>query len=313
MNLRQIEIFKAVMETGSVTAASERVHISQPAASKHLKLLEQSIGLPLFERTGNRLIPTPEARALHDQVERSYRGLDHLSRFVTGLKHHPAGEISIAAMPMLARSWLPEVLSPFLLEHTNVSLSLPIRSSSWIADAISAGQVDIGLGLKSGEDAGIDQTPIMNVPLVCIMMPDHPLAQQQSVSASDLSPHTLITLSNFDQWRLAVETTLDEGGAKPVRRVDTFTTQVACELVLRGVGVAIIDVLTALDYAGDGLEWRNFEPTLAFEIFLMRSKFRIESNLSKTLVDNLKAGASSTERALKSAIIGKQLAQPAQY
>ena len=302
MNLRQVEIFRAVMETGSVTAASERLHISQPAASKHLKLLEASIGLPLFERTGNRLIPNLEAKALHDQVERSYRGLDHLERFVGGLKHHPAGEISIASMPMLARSWLPEILSPFLLDHTNVSLSLPIRSSSWITDAIVAGQVDIGLGLKATEDTDIAQESIMNVPLVCIMQPDHPLADQQIVSAHDLSPHTLITLSNFDQWRLVVETALDDGGARPVRRVDTFTTQVACELAQRGVGVAVIDLLTALDYTNNGLQWRLFRPTLTFEISLMRSRFRTESILARRLVDTLRTGATETQALLERAI-----------
>ncbi len=306
MNLRQIEVFKAVMETGSVTAASERIHISQPAASKHLKLLEESIGLSLFERTGNRLIPSPEARALHEQVERSYRGLDHLARFVGGLKHHPAGEISVATMPMLARTWLPEVISPFLLEHTNVSLSLPIRSSSWITDAISTGQADIGLGLRSAEDAGMFQQHIMNVPLVCVMEPDHALAGNNAVTARGLSPHTLITLSNFDHWRLAVETALDDGGARPVRRVDTFTTQVACELVLRGVGVAVIDILTALDYAKEGLEWRIFEPRISFEIYLMRSKFQVHSNLSRSLVDTLKTGAGLTENTLRSEIEGQK-------
>ena len=305
MNLRQIEIFKAVMETGSVTAASERLHISQPAASKHLKLLEAGIGVPLFERTGNRLIASPEAKALHDQVERSYRGLDHLERFVSGLKHHPGGEISVAAMPMLARSWLPEILSPFLLEHTNVSLSLPVRSSSWITDAVAAGQVDIGVGIKASEDTDITQELIMSVPLVCIMKPDHPLAERSVVSAEHLSPHTLITLSNFDQWRLAVETALENDGARPVRRVDTFTTQVACELAQRGVGVAIIDMLTALDYANNGLQWRLFEPALTFEIFLMRSRFTAESMLTRTLNDTLRIGAAETEKLLAEAMLGR--------
>ncbi|MDH3662443.1 MAG: LysR substrate-binding domain-containing protein [Alphaproteobacteria bacterium] len=306
MNFRQIEIFKAIMETGSVTAASDRLNMSQPAASKHLRLLEQSIGLPLFERTGNRLIPSLEAKALHDQVERSYRGLDHLARFVGSLKQHPAGEISIAAMPMLARRWLPEILSPFLLEHTSVSLSFPIRSSSWITDAVAAGQVDIGLGLAVFEKTDVSQESIMDVPLVCIMKTDHPLARQSIVSAQDLSPHTLITLSNFDQWRLAVETVLDDGGARPVRRVDTFTTQVACELAKRGVGVAVIDALTAFDYADHGLEWRLFKPALAFEIVLMRSGFRTQSILAHKLIDKLRTGAAETEMLLSSLVRGQQ-------
>ncbi len=299
MNIRQIEIFKAVMESGSVTGASQRLRISQPAISKYIKLLEESTELNLFERTGNRLVPTHEATTLFDQVERSYRGLDHLSRFVSGLKHHPAGEISIAAMPMLARSWLPEILGDFLIENTNVSLSLPIRSSGWIADALSTGQVDIGIGLKMAEMAGIQHDQIMRIPLVCVMKPDHPLAQETVVAAEQLSPHTLITLSNFDQWRLAVENALERSDARPVRQVDTFTTQVACELVVRGVGIAIVDALTAIDYLDRGLEWRLFRPELSFEIVLMRSTYRPDSFLARTLIASLKESAAKTETFLR--------------
>ncbi len=301
MNIRQIEIFKAVMESGSVTAASQRLHISQPAVSKYLKLLEEDIELKLFERTGNRLLPTLEATTLYDQVERSYRGLDHLSRFVTGLKHHPAGEISVAAMPLLARSWLPETLGPFLNEHTNVSLSLPIRSSGWIVDAISTGQVDIGVGLKMADTPGLQHEHIMSIPLVCVMKQDHPLARASVVAAKDLAPHTLITLSNFDQWRLTVETALEGSDARPVRRVDTFTTQVACELVMRGVGIAIIDALTAIDYAGQGLEWRLFQPAITFDIALMRSSYKPVSLLAQTLIESLKASAVKSEELLRAA------------
>lgn len=299
MNIRQIEIFKAVMEAGSVTAASQKLHISQPAVSKYLKLLEEDIELKLFDRSGNRLTPTLEATTLFDQVERSYRGLDQLSRFVTGLKHHPAGEIAVAAMPMLARRWLPEILGPFLIENTNVSLSLPIRSSGWIADALSAGQVDIGIGLKMADTAGVDYEHIMRVPLVCVMKSDHPLAEQDVVVARDLAPHTLITLSNFDQWRLAVETALENSGARPIRRVDTFTTQVACELVARGVGIAIVDVLTAMDYAGRDLEWRLFRPALVFDIALMQSTYRPGSLLGGILVEALRQHAEKTETLLR--------------
>lgn len=301
MNIRQIEIFKAVMESGSVTAAGQKLRISQPAVSKYLKLLEEDTELKLFDRTGNRLTPTLEATTLFDQVERSYRGLDQLSRFVTGLKHHPAGELSVAAMPMLARRWLPEILGPFLIENTGVSLSLPIRSSGWIADALSTGQVDIGVGLKMADSAGVDFEHIMSVPLVCVMKPDHPLAHQAAVVAGDLAPHTLITLSNFDQWRLAVETALEHSNARPIRRVDTFTTQVACELVARGVGIAIVDALTAMDYATRGLEWRLFRPALSFDIALMTSTYRPDSTLGGMLIETLRQNAAKTKRLLTAA------------
>ena len=114
MNIRQVEVFKAIMDTGSVTEAAGRLNVTQPSVSKHLKLLEFDLGLSLFARTGNKLMPTPEATALYDQVDRLYRGLDQLNRFSDGLKHHQHGQITVGAMPLIAQRWLPQIVGTFL-------------------------------------------------------------------------------------------------------------------------------------------------------------------------------------------------------
>ena len=294
MNIRQVEIFRAVMETGSVTGAGERLRISQPSVSKYLRLLEESIGVALFERSGNRLTPTAEGRALFEQIDLHYRGLDHIRRFAAGLKSHPAGEIAIAAMPMLAQRWLPELLEPFLRHHEKLSIALPIRSSRWIADAIATGQVDIGVGLMVQDPVGVVQEPLMTVPLVCAMPRDHPFSGKGRVVPADLASQTLITLSNFDQWRLAVETAMEDRAVQPLRRVDTFTTQVACELAARGIGVAIVDLLTVLDHPSADLAWRPFDPAMGFEIALMRSRHRTLSRLASGLADTIRQAAAET-------------------
>ena len=81
MNIRQVEVFKAIMDAGSVTGAAGKLHVSQPSVSKHLGLLEADLGLELFLRVGNKLVPTSEAEALYDQVARTYHGLEHLDRY----------------------------------------------------------------------------------------------------------------------------------------------------------------------------------------------------------------------------------------
>ena len=263
--------------------------------SKHLKLLETALDLPLFARSGNRIAPTVEARALYDQVERTYRGIDLVRRFALSLRHHPTGEISIAAMPMLARRWLPEILGPFLREHQSLSLALPGRSSRWVADAVSAGQVEIGLGLAMADAPGVQQEPLMTVPLVCAMTAESPLVAHDLITPRELAGQTLITLSNFDQWRLTVETALERENAQPVRRVDSFTTQVACEFAASGIGIAIVDLLTAEDYAPQGLVWRRFEPALEFDIVLMRSSHRLLSRVAEDLADRIKAVAAASQ------------------
>ena len=250
MNIRQVEVFKAIMDAGSITEAAGLLHVSQPSISKHLKLLESDLGLALFGRTGNRLLPTPEACALRDQIDRTYLGLAQLNRFAEGLKHHPHGEIAVAAMPLMAQRWLPKVAGEFLAEHENVSISLPVRSSRWINEWVAGASVDLGIGLSVGEDGATRRERLLDLPLVCALPRRHPLQDRETIALHELEGENLITLSNFDHWRLAVERALEDQRIRPRRRVDTFTTSLACQLVLNGAGIAIVDALTALDHAG---------------------------------------------------------------
>ena len=304
VNIRQIEVFHAVMEAGSVTGAAAALRVSQPSVSKHLRLLEADLGFDLFERFGNRLTATTEAEALFHKIERTYQGLSHLSRFAESLKNHPSGETSAAAMPLLARRWLPDVVSPFLLEHAGASIALPVRSSHWIMEATASGKIDIGLVLDTGEDIDTHRERLMRIPLVCAFQSGHPFNGRDRISVSDLSGETLITLSNFDQWRLTVETELEAAGIRPTRRVDTFTTQIACELAARGSGVTVVDLLTAIEYQARGLEWRPFEPELSFDIALIRPLTRTRSRLSNELVQRLKEAAMKTQDELIAAQAG---------
>jgi len=305
LNVRQVEVFKAIMEAGSVTAASKRLNVTQPSVSKHLKLLELELGIPLFERTGNRLVPLPEARAFYDQIERTYLGLDHLAQFARDLKHNSQGEIVFAAMPLIANGFLPDVIARFLAEHQDVSMSFPIRSSRWITEWVAAGRVDFGIGLDVGDDPGVLRHLLMRVPLVCVIPAGHPLASYSTIGPTQLDGETLISLSNFDHWRLAVEGTLDRERVTTYRRVDTFTTTAACDLVTRGVGITIVDVMTAMNYADHGIHWRPFVPDLAFDIFVLRPKHRGVPRLAEALIDLIEQEAGRASVAFKKAITTK--------
>ena len=294
LNVRQVEVFKVIMEAGSVTAASHRLNVTQPSVSKHLKLLEAELGVLLFERTGNRLVPTAEARAFQDQIERTYLGLDHLSRFAEDLKNNRQGEILMAAMPLIAHGWLPPIVAQFLAQHRHVSLSFPARSSRLITQWVAAGRVDFGIGLLSGYDTGVLSRMLMRVPLVCALPASHHLADSPTIGPAQLGGETLISLSNFDPWRLAVEGALDREHVTTLRRVDTFTTFTACDLVTHGVGLAIVDIITALEYAGRGVIWRPFEPDLAFDIFLMRPKHWHVPRLAEALISLIEQEAGKT-------------------
>lgn len=304
MNIRQVEVFKAIMDAGSITEAAERLHVSQPSVSKHLKLLEASLDLILFQRTGNRLVASPEAQAFYEQIARTYQGLDHLHRYAEGLKHHAHGQITVAAMPLMAQHWLPEVVGDFLSRHETISMSLPVRSSKWINEAIANASVDFGIGLATGEETGVVRETLLNLPLVCVLPPAHPLTARNIITPADLGGQDLITLSNFDHWRLAVEKTLEDHNISPRRRVDTFTTVAACELVLKGVGIAIVDSLTAMSYLDTDIEIRHFSPGVRFEIFLLKPRHRQFSTLAIRFTEDVIARAAQTQISVMEKLAG---------
>lgn len=304
MNIRQIEIFKAIMDAGSITGAAEKLHVSQPAVSKHLKYLEADLGISLFQRMGNKLAATAEAEALYDQVNLTYRGLEHLDRFADGLKHHAHGEFTVAAMPLMAEHWLPEVAGDFLSRHDTVSMSLPVRSSRWIHDAILNASIDFGIGLAMDDDEGAIREPLLSLPLVCMLPPDHSLSGRDVITPRDLEDENLITLSNFDHWRFAVEKTLEEHDISARRRVDTFTTHVACELALKGVGIAIVDGLTAMSYSGTDAEVRRFSPQVQFDIFLLKSRHRRLSTLVDRFAEAVVKQARQTQASVMRSVAG---------
>ena len=295
MNIRQVEIFQKVMSSGSVTKAAGLLCISQPAVSKHLKLMEYNVGFALFERKGNQLEPTSEALALFEQVDQVYTGMDALSRFADDLRDNQLGELTVAAMPLLAHQWLPSIIGKFAKEHPNVSLSVPIRSTEWITRAVATGRADIGLGLVRNNDTSVISAPLMKLPLVAVHEQGHKLSSNATLKFSDLVGHDLITLSNFDRWPLELNNILTSDNVRPKRRLEVFTAHIACELALHGAGVAIVDLLTAMDFQEKGLNIKRFDTDISLQIMLLRPKHRRETRVASSLRDKIIQAAHATE------------------
>lgn len=300
MNARQVEIFRLVMLTGSVTETAKRLHVSQPAISKQMRLLEDDVGFTLFRRSGNRLHPTDEAMALFEQAEMLYRGLDQLDRFADDLRESRRGMLSVATMPLLSQGWLPRTVADFLRDRPDVSLSLVARSTDWIARSVAAGRSDLGLGLFRKDELGVIQTPLLQLPLVCVCPRGHPLGARRRIEIEDLAGHDLIAPSNFDPLHLALPQPLAQLISAQKRRLEVFTTQTALELAMNGAGVAIVDVMTALERPSDTVCVRPIGQNIAFNIVIMAPRHRSHSRLVQAMQRQLVADAlAAQERAFR--------------
>ncbi len=299
MNIRQIEIFRAIMETGSVTGAAKALSIAQPSVSKHLKSLEHHLGFALFRRGGNRLIATPEGQALFDQVERVYTGIGFLEDFADGLRNNQFGELSIASMPLIAERWLPECIAGFIASHRKVSFSLPVRSSNWITTAVAARRVHLGIGLTpTSPIPGVKTVHLMKLPIVCAMQPDNPLAAHEVIEADMLGGHGLISLHSYDGKPLMFEKLALGIRSGDGRSIETFSANVACELVRQGAGPALVDAMTALNNRDERLAIRPFEPLVNMDICIMTPEHWPLSRLARRVMELMRTTAQETTRSL---------------
>ncbi|MEI4197333.1 LysR substrate-binding domain-containing protein [Roseovarius sp. E0-M6] len=294
MTPRQLEVFRAVMLTGSITAAAERMHVSQPAVSKQIQLLESAVGFALFQRMGNRLHPTAEAMLLFDQVQTVYTGLKQIERFAASIRENRAGEVSVGSMPLLAHFWLPRIVADLMQNAVDTTLSLPVRSTDWLLRAVAAGRVDIGLCLSDPHATDVDSVPLMKLPLVCLVRPGHRFEQQLNIAPHQLETEAVVVLRSFDGQSvdaLRVPEVRRRGAAS----LEVFTTAAAGEIVLAGFGVAIVDALTARFYEERGLVARAVETDAQFDLSLISTKSRKHTRMTDFVRSEILRLAQKTE------------------
>lgn len=269
MNIREIEIFRTVMFEGSFSGAAQRLRIAQPAVSKYVAQLERRLGLALFRRSGNRIAPTPEGKALFEQVDRLFVGLDQVERFMVDLSQSRRGHVTVACMPLLSLTAMPDVVAAFTQERPDISISLQTRSSARIAEWVSARQIDFGVGIYSARNPGVRVEPLVELELFAALPAGDPLEGRAIIEPADLEGRNIIALSNHDGSQVALDALLDRRRVTPRRRIDVFWTSVAIELTMRGAGIAFVDRLTALRSPGAIARLRPFRPRISVEVSMM--------------------------------------------
>ena len=185
--LRQIEVFKAVIETGTVSRAAETLNMSQPAASKLLSNLEADIGMELFERRRGLLVPTERGIRFYEEVDRIFSGLDQIGQAVEALRSEERGRLTVGVLPALSGTFISTVIREFARQKPGVFLSLHARSSQFLVDWMRSGKVDICLVAGRVEDAHIAAEPILRQAMVCLVPLHHPLAARPALRIGDVA------------------------------------------------------------------------------------------------------------------------------
>lgn len=241
MNLRQLEVFRAVMSTGSVTDAARLLHVSVPAVSRVLSHTESRLGFTLFERIKGRLHPTAEARQLYQEVDQVYAGVRRISDLAKELAQRRYGLVTVVSSPSIGQQLVPQAIAQFHADHPEVHLRFQCLSHDLLKEQLLAGLVDIGISTLPMEHPKLATRTIARSDLVCICPWNHPLAAAAEVVVEDLMPHELIAYPRDSPLARRIDALFAARGEMPRMGIEVGSPHNACALVHAGAGIALVE------------------------------------------------------------------------
>jgi DNA-binding transcriptional LysR family regulator len=246
VRLRHIEVFSAIISTGSAAAAAKLLHISQPAISKILKHAEQSLGFALFIRDKGKLVPTPEALRLRQELEPLEDQLRRIRRLSTTLAQGAVRPLAVAVTPAIAYSVLPRAIAAWRKAYPDAQCELAVAHTREIEYALLLGEAELGLTMRPITHPNLVATPILDCQLCAIAppgwWPDELLSRP--LRPDELTDTPFISIDADDYLgALLVNWLADTPGI--VSHISVQTYPLARALVENRVGVALVDSLTA--------------------------------------------------------------------
>jgi DNA-binding transcriptional LysR family regulator len=263
LNLRQIEVFRAVMITGSINGAAQLLLVSQPAVSRMLSHTEARIGFQLFERVKGRLYPSPEARRLFADVESVYRDIQRVNTTLHDLVQQRHGVLRIASSPSLGHQLVPDAIAAFRRCNADIRVSLECLRHVLLRDRLLDQQADLGISLFPIDHPNLRAVPLSDIRVLVVCPADHDLTRvaleelPQALADSPFigypadTPFFSVMKPAFERVGLAY---------RPDIHVDS--PHHACALVKNGTGFSVVDEIS---WRASGTERMAVLPLLAEE------------------------------------------------
>ncbi|MGB3070197.1 MAG: LysR substrate-binding domain-containing protein [Ottowia sp.] len=285
INHRQLEAFRQFMESGTVTAAAERLYVTQPAMSKMLAALEYDLGLTLFVREKKRLTPTDDARLLYKEVRRLLSSVTAIERFAQDLRHIRAGDLRIVTAASLGHTLVADAVEVFVRENPEVNVALEISSS--VGQDLLAQNVDIGFSVTQFHHSALHSAPLFHADAICVVPKDHPFSQRERIVPEDLEGVDFISFLRESRMRHIIDAVFEQSRVSRRLRMEVFSSAEANALVSRGFGVSIVEPINVRYGYWPDLVGIPFVPSIEFTFSWMRPRERGNSRLSDRFLEIL--------------------------
>lgn len=291
LSIRQLQTFREIMRSGSVSAASRVLGRTQPSVSAMLANLETELGFHLFERRKGRLVPKPEAHFFFEETQEILDRIDRAAQTMRDISDLDRGQLKIASLPGASLFLLPRIVADFVKDRPQVNVLLMTRTSIKVCDWIASQQYDVGLAEMPDQHGSINIQPI-GLECVCALRKDDPLAAKSVLTPEDLDNAPMAALFKEHLTTQNAQQVFAEAGTRFRVRFETSVFVTALTFVEQGAAYALIDQISAASYrlyrGQEGvLTFRPFRPRLPYDLAVVTPAHRPPSRLAAAFCDSI--------------------------
>ena len=240
MDLRQLEIVRAIAETGSFTAAGARLHVSQSAISRQILLLEDEFHERLFVRLGRRVQITAAGEALLQLSHRVFNDIRDTSASITDRQKVLNGTINMVGGMTVCLYVFPPLIKEFKKQHPQVEIKVATGGTQRLMRRVRTGQADLALLTLPVDDPALTSVPVLREELMLLMPAGHPLASKDSVGVEALVGQPFIIFEQGSNTRRTLDEFFVREQIKPRIVTETENVEIIKSMVAAGLGVAIV-------------------------------------------------------------------------
>jgi DNA-binding transcriptional LysR family regulator len=241
LTLQQLRLFEAVLRNASYTRAANELHLTQPAVSIQIKRLEEQVGLPLFEKVGKKMFPTPAGKAVYQTSLEILGKVDDLAVDIERMKGKVQGPLTLSVVTT-TQYFLPHLLGQFLRQYPEVEPRLRFSNRARVVERLLDNEDDFVVMGRIPEDSQLESYPFLENILVPVAPPDHPLVMRKGIALDELVEERFLEREEGSGTRIAFDRLLKENGLQIEPYMELGSAEAIKQGVMSGLGLAVLSL-----------------------------------------------------------------------
>ncbi len=277
ITFRQMRLFLAVAETGSVSAAARALHVTQPTASAQLREITEAVGMPVYEVIAKKIYLTEIGRELAHTARIMVGEWEGFEQSVAAAKGLSRGKLRVAIVST-AKYFVPRMIGTFCEKHPAIDVALEILNRDGVVQRLKENLDDLYIMSMPPAGIDLDDAVFMTNPLVAISASGDPLANQPSIALSELNGRRFILREPGSGTRMAADQHFRQAKFRPEVRMELGSNEAIKEAVAGGLGIGVVSA-----HALHGLQKEHGVVTLAVQSFPIASQWHMVHPRAKRL------------------------------